>query len=501
MSEELRVDRTVERPFVALRGGESGLERLGRALGQGARATQQLASIAEREARREAEEIQEALASPLITEEEIAEIEGDATFPLGRIKAQNRRGELMVESQFDQIQQQVEAAPDAIAARQILRKIQQQILDGLEGQDTAIAAGVRNRMATIAPRILAEGSERRIKMRKRQERLDVNETNRLALETSGPEWAAATIIDGWTDELVAQGDSEQYASDTSEMLLNHYLQGDNDDPLNNIHADDVLETIDLLLAKDTGIPRDLEKERGTLIELRQKIENDEQNRFSKIEASGKLSASQAYANSYKRLVAHRETKPGEPIPEALIADAWNNAPSRTEVDELEGWLKENAPEQGALYTTTWQENFSKLRQIFAADFESGGLQFAGASALIDADAIYSDIGRRVPASTSPEDLRTIARESAIEAVNQAREIAQTRERTRAARVEDREDTITQIAEAEAEGLDPVAIQEIKEQYAARRRRTIGLDVEQAAIEVLQDLGLTPLDFENPVPPE
>ena len=243
MPEEIKPIGELVRPRVDTgRPGDTGLGALSRALTQ---VNELGISIAQRAAKKELEEVENQLSTPGLTIAEAEEIQEEATFPLARIQAANRRGGLVVEAAQDDIQDILDKEPDVVAARRKLREHQESMMP--QARNDAERAGIREAYAKLAPRMLADASARRVAARDAEAQRVQSDSFKNAIEFGGPETVVNRLLDDQFDTEVASGDVEALQTTFLESVSAYWKSGDNEELDVNVNVDKTVKALDLFL--------------------------------------------------------------------------------------------------------------------------------------------------------------------------------------------------------------------------------------------------------------
>ena len=313
MAEEIRPTGEVNRGFISTsRPGQTLLGKLGDAL---AVSSSVIDTQVKDAAQRELDETVDLLSSPLITEEEAFEIEQAAAFPISQIKAKNRRGNLIAGQAFESVQDKVAKAPDAPTARKILRDAQAVILDGEE--DLSVQAGIRERFAEMAPKMLAESAARRIAKRDRDERVAVAEDQRMALESKDSLEFINTLAGQVFQEQTAGGDVPALLDQSRNSIEAFWLSGDDDTSAGNPNANVAIDRIDDVL---DHINLD-DAERLKFTRLRERIESAEEAKLIDPNTASLKAKEAAHLQLQNELADWSLANPGR-IPPPHMRDAY-----------------------------------------------------------------------------------------------------------------------------------------------------------------------------------
>lgn len=503
MAEEIRVDRGVATGFVeSRRAPETPLEGLGRALNAAGRTAASGLNFAGQLADKELREAENALSSPTITEEEVNEIREGSTFPLAKYRAANRLGELRVMQRMPEIEDAVAKAPDVLASRDILRKLQSEMLEGVD--DPAVAAGIRERFATAAPTLLAEASRRRIETRERTERVTVDESLRLALENSGAIGLASEVVGMMTEDGLSGGDATALVDSAVTTIENHWLTGDDEDPNDNVFAEDSLDAIDTLLTVDTITG----PERKKLTKLRQRIEQDEEASRRRLATEGSEAATAAQAQAFQRILDFQRDNPDTRVPDSLREAYIQTGHTAANKESARQWLRENVASEGVLDTPIWQEGAGQVKAMFNLQAQSvGGAAAGGVNAvelalnpalLVHAQNVYRQIGAALPRDLEGDALRAAQQKAVADSIAAAQAVQVKQAEANAFREK-------LLDQRRALGRDIPGVKRndaviAKKQAAIDRqmRESMGLSVKIVANNWLILNGYSPLDFDNPL---
>ncbi len=323
MPEEIRPGRSDARGFIHLgRTGPTAFEALGDALSDGVGIVNE---FVEKKEKKDLEEATNILSSPLLTPEEAAELEQTSRSPLIRMKAKNARGGLMVEEQIATFEDTISNTKDPIEARAKLKEFQSSLMEGVD--DPAVRAGIRERFALHAPRMLGEASKRRLVAQEIEEQLIVS-TDLQAGLSRGPIGFTEILVDHAEGSALAGKDMNAFHERAAQALQNAWRSGD-DGLESNPDAPRILETIDAVL-QHGGIVD--EKQRSHYIGLRDAIEADEERRRGDPAVALDAANKAAYLARFKAAEKWRLRNPNAPFPadqaQALIDDAPTAAEAR-----------------------------------------------------------------------------------------------------------------------------------------------------------------------------
>lgn len=501
MAEELRVNRAIASGFVETRRSpETPLEGLNRALNRGGRFIASGLNFAARQAEKELREADKLLSSPLITEEEVAEIEENATYPLAKFRAANRRGELLVQREAERLQDEVDNTPDPLAARALLQKEQAALLETVD--DPAVAAGIRERMASLAPTLLSQASRRRIETRNAQEALTVDETLRLALEKEGALGYVGNLIPMMREEESSGGDVDALLGRAAGVLEAHWLSGDDEDPNDNVFADSTMEAIDQLMEDGTLDS----KQRKAFAALRQRIENDEEATRRRLAGSGASVEKQTHLRQQTAILDWKRDNPDTPVPQNLRDSYLRTAPTPAAQRAAQKWLEQNVVTEGVLHKNEWQNGEKRVKAVFnlqARGIGDSSVDLSLNPVLMEhALNVYREIGASLPTELEGEELRVAAQKAVADSIASSERVTtlQAENNTK------RENLLKRRAELKkrfAEGLPGVQTSKAGEQAKlasidAEIRKLAGAAVRQVAEEWRLSNGYGPYDLDLPL---
>lgn len=251
MAEEIRPNSEVSRGFVDTgRPGPTQLSSLAEALQVASESGKDLFILARD---KELADIEDKLSSPLLSAEEIDEIEEGAMFPIAAMKARNRKGQLFAEETRPEAEDRLAKAQDVVEARKILGELQARDL-ARAGGDAAVQAGIREHYASIAEPLLREASVKRRQLRALEERENRNATLGLAARKDGR--YLAEVIAGQVSEetLVDARNVPALHDDAVQTIINRYVE-------NPASAASMLDTIDAVLETPGVVSLESDKEK------------------------------------------------------------------------------------------------------------------------------------------------------------------------------------------------------------------------------------------------
>ena len=376
------------RPAVDTSRGEAlaGLfESLGVAANRAASAAQQLEA-------KETQRVEELLASDLLTEEEISELQDDVRSPLARRTVKNRMGEARVAPQRDALLEKVLEAADPLEARQIIQDAQTAML--ASESDVDIQEGIRERFAELAPGLLSEASNRRRArlIEERDNASTVNLTNGF-LTFDAPYFA--DVVAGEQIEDLASGETAKGAVDRaiSTVQALYLLAPDR-------HADATIDALDALLQN----PR-LEmsaSHQAAIGKLRVTIQTDQQRGVNSSLAAAKTALKAELATELAN--ASIKTSNGDTLlysERTRLRTLAGQLGDPGEIRAVDSFLSENEG-AGILGTQEAEDGLRDLREVIGNDpltgmINQGGVpilqDFRHRLATIDADA-YTDANER-----------------------------------------------------------------------------------------------------------
>lgn len=425
MPVEIKPSGQVQAGFVATRrsGGATALDALADALRGVTALGKQEFKAAEQ---KELEETTNLLSSPGLTEEEAQEIADDVNFPLNRIKAENRIGEVRVQQQLDAIQDEVDRAPDALEARRVLHTWQGRLLEGIEA-NSAVAAGVREALARESAAMLRGASQRRVAARAAEEQINLSEGLRLGLEHGGADSFVNFLVPQLEDDALTNGDVSASLTTAAQTIENYWREGDDLDPSRNVNATEAIDSIDAVLANVSMDSAD----RGKFSALRDRIVSGEESRRQASLKEAPLS--ERHARAIDRAFAWQRANPDQPLPGSFVQEIRTSAPTASARQNAEDWLEQNAIPQGVLYNSLWEDGQSLLRQqfqAFAGSIENISASLYGGASLADVVTVYNSIGANLPPELNRlenrEELRRIREQAVADAPRLAQERAQAR---------------------------------------------------------------------------
>ena len=430
---EVRIDRPElrNRAFISQRTPSTPLERLSRALARTGEAGGRALQIAEE---RELADAEELLRSPLVTEEEIAEITRDSFFPQVKIKAANRQGQLQVENAREEIAQALRDAPDALAARQMLRERQAQMLDLTE--DVSVQAGIREAFAEVAPSLLSTAATRRAQLLDERDNEIQGALFQGVLEQR-PEEFTNNLVQELNVEVLTGGDIPAFHTRAVTGMANFYLEGDDEDGLNNTRTRTTLQTIDQVLKSNVVQSG---AERAKYVKLRETIERDEIARQKARE--GQAGLDDIHAAWQRRVTAWVDANPNQPIPQDLrklyLDSAHTAAASRSALEFLDGVeTRANPKAPGAAGLPAFKNGREILKKAVEKFDPNTGVFLIGTeglAALEYYDSIASTLDPDV--GTDPLRAQQAANELRREAVGRAESIAVEQEARRARQMQE-----------------------------------------------------------------
>lgn len=306
--------------------------------------------------KKQLDEATDLLSSPLITEEEIAELEARTNSPLIHQRARNARGGLIVEERIAAIEDEASKAPDALTARTKLREAQQALIES--EQDPAVRAGIRQRMAEHSTRILSQAAVRRVDTVKREHKMTVASDLQAGLENGAT--AYGEIFSGHLyDATIAGEDMYEFNQDAVGTLRNYWQSGD-DGLDDNPDTPRVLEAIDIALQNPGLIDH---KERSLWTQFREEVETDKERRkgnpeaaLLKVEEANHLAMMKAADNWIAK-------NPGKPFPPEWAQQLRDAAPSRAALNAVRSLVDTQLADErlpGVLGTREYQEAHSML---------------------------------------------------------------------------------------------------------------------------------------------
>lgn len=497
MAEELRVIGTIEKGFVDTgRPGPGGLDALGDALGRFGDLVGDSIKFAEREAKLEEQEVVEALSSPLLSEDEIREIEEASRFPLAKIRAQNRRGEFLVQKELEKIQDAAANAADPIEARRILREYQQRILDGVE--DPAVQAGIRERMAREGSQILGEASKRRIAAREAEEIRTTSEDLRASMEYGGAVGLFNTLAPMMEDEVISGGSQQDIAVRGLQVIENFWRDGDDDDPSKNPNTDDALEAIDLVL--DNG---NLDaKSRGAYTEMRDKIVGAEATRARTYDATDEPTKTELHAQAQIRILNFKDENPTTQVPISMQRALIETAPTAPRAVAAREWLKDNVTPVGVLLTDTWEEGRRRLAgqaRAVAQGLTPAGMEVAlNPASMASAIAFYERVGANLDPKMEPEQLRNARDQALQDSVKAGLELDKAAAEAETHRDQVVSDYTKKINQAKAVGQGEEEIQKLNAEMNESLRNIVPIVVQHKVSKWLARHGYADVQFDNPL---
>lgn len=322
--ERIQPATRIESGFVdyGRRPGRGPLDALSDALKEIPRAAQAGIDFAERAAEREVRDNAVLLASPTLTRAEAEEIRNDATFPLARLKAENRMGALRVQEVWSDWEDQLANTADPLEARRKLAELQDKLIKANPNATRGEVDGIRERVSALAEPLLSEASKKRIALRERREAEASDKALTLAIEDGGPEAFVGVLRLQLTEEAVANGDAPEIMERAALILDNHVRSLDNPDesgmsPNLDSAYDEVYETIDLAL---DVIPASLAEERAPFAKLRDRMEGEqERRRREALSDIDKLTQNQIHAGTLSDIIEFDKANPGDELPPSWSA--------------------------------------------------------------------------------------------------------------------------------------------------------------------------------------
>lgn len=265
MPEQIKPNSTVERGFVDTGSlPRSPYADLIGALQQNTRSGINLLGMA---VEAERANIEEKLSSPLLTAEEIDEIEKNAKFPVARLMAKNRKGQFLAEQQRATIEDDLASATDVVDARDRLIAHQARVLEGIN--DAGVAAGVREHFAAMGAPLLGEAAKRREVIRDIGERADVNGTLAAAAKKGGV-YLSEIITGSIKDQMMTDPTKvSDLHTDAAQTIANRYAE-------NPDTADDLYQAIDTVVGTPGAVL--LESDKDKYLGVKAAIQSEERAR-------------------------------------------------------------------------------------------------------------------------------------------------------------------------------------------------------------------------------
>lgn len=311
----------------AVRPGDSGGEALARALGVIAKTGQQIATIASEE---EVRRVDDLISNPVLTDEEIDEIAGNTWSPLARRRARNRQGELIVERNYDRIEEATASARDTVEARQQIRTIQQEMLEGVNSPE--IRAGVHERMAAVAPNLLSTAAKTRRERRARVELEGIGEDIALSVLHRGGPGAVDTVKGMLVDQTLTDANPEDIRTAVLNTYSSLYAEGARMGEM-NANAPQVIRALTETLADPDIFPRgSTQRRKATALRKSMMSELESERRSLATQDTG------AFEADYRE--ALRIHMSGRPLSPEMVERMTNSATKLSQFNALEKLVEE-----------------------------------------------------------------------------------------------------------------------------------------------------------------
>lgn len=352
MAEQIKPNTTVERGFVD--NGSLPQSPYASLVSALAAQTQSGLNLLQDTMEKEQKVVAEKLSSPLLTKEEINEIEQNAHFPVTQLLARNRKGIFLAEQERAAIEDDLATATDVVDARDRLVKHQARVLEGVN--DAGIAAGVREHFADIGAPLLAEAAKRREVLREVGEREDVNGTMAAAAQKGGT-YLSNVIIGAVRDQHMADPSKvSDLHTDAARTIANSYAE-------NPDTADEAYQAIDTLLGTPGAIA--LESDKAKYLRVKDVIQNEEKKRNAAALTANNLTARERAAKhlAYDWVTKHPDEPLRADIFEALIENSKD--PKATEK-----WLMDLKVQQGkgnVIDSKPYKRALATMKAAIAAD--------------------------------------------------------------------------------------------------------------------------------------
>jgi hypothetical protein len=270
----------------------------------------------------ERDENDELLASPLITQAEAIEIENEAFFPISKIHAQNRRGELMVNERIAELEDLVSKAPDTIEARRLMRDFQSDVMAGT-GEE-GVQAGIRERLAHVAPSLLNNAAANRIQLQAIELDQDRAASQRVTYDIGAETFVDQHVAMLADSTFVNPLDQDRYFEQTLQTLGNQHSLGVNLENGNNARDSKTIAILDSMIA--TGPLQGVSpKNIGRMTAMRSKIITGAATLARSHAQSPQRQLDQNHADSRARASRWKQKNPNTPFPDGMVEDLTETA--------------------------------------------------------------------------------------------------------------------------------------------------------------------------------
>lgn len=404
MPEQIKPNSTVERGFVDTGSlPKSPYADLIGALQQNTRSGINVLGMA---VEAERANIEEKLSSPLLTAEEIDEIEKNAKFPVARLMAKNRKGQFLAEQERATIEDDLASATDVVDARDRLVAHQARVLEGIN--DAGVAAGVREHFAAMGAPLLGEAAKRREVIRDIGERADVNGTLAAAAKKGGV-YLSEIITGSIKDQMMTDPTKvSDLHTDAAQTIANRYAE-------NPDTADDLYQAIDTVVGTPGAVL--LESDKDKYLGVKAGIQAEERARNRRALA-GVTSTKREEAA--KRLIfAHVRANPrGTPLPPDL-ADLIETDFKDPKAGEK--WLLDLQAQQGkpgVVGSDPYNRALSALKSSLPTDAFTGGRDPVAAERRI---SVFNRLAASVDPSVLDDD--QLAENTMSELASRAEQLA------------------------------------------------------------------------------
>jgi hypothetical protein len=393
-----------------------------------------------RKLKEEEARISDLLSNPSLTPEEAEEIANSAQYRANQMLAQNRQGEALAESKYLEIEQQLEQTADPIEAREMLRRMHQELTSGAT---PGVAAGVSERMSLYQNNVLQAASARR-KVRQKEADQVVLSSDFQAL-VSNPERFEqfGTVFEAHVSDAIYAKRSTEAVTDSALNTLDAWVAEGAAIGRENPRLPGAIAALDTML---DGRGLTTAKQRKAAGDMRESLINMREREISGSTTS-EVRSKQALAR-YERLKSDiaRALQNNRPVQSALLEAAWASAEDAQKVSEFDAFM---ARERGTATTRESIEARRSIGDIIGRD-PMGVLQDPDLTH--QAESAYDELVGNMQFNANPSERAQTLNEMAIRVAQEAKLRQEDRKNREEARLKAGQEAVARINEARAQAV-------------------------------------------------
>lgn len=384
--------------------------------------------------------ISDLLSNPSLTPEEAEEIANSAQYRANQMLAQNRQGEALAEAKYLEIEQQLEQTADPIEAREMLRRMHQELTSEAT---PGVAAGVSERMSLYQNNVLQAASARR-KVRQKEADAVVLSSDFQAL-VANPERLEqfGTVFEAHVSDAIFANRSTEDVTKSALNTLDAWVAEGAEVGRSNPRLRGAIDAIDAML---DGRGLTTAEQRKAAGDMRESLINMREREISG-STTGEVSSKMAKGR-YNFVLGQigRLRQAGEPIPPAMMEAGWAIASEANMVANFDTFI---AREGGTAATRESIEARRSIGDIIGRD-PMGVLMDPDLTH--QAEMVFDGMVRDMDFVADPAERSRLLGELAVRVTQEAQMRQEDRQNRQKARIEKGQAALTRINQARAQAL-------------------------------------------------